>query len=185
MKIPNSINSVTSGGDHHHDGKHTDVTANNLPFVGNPPTNNLRGSDSVGGVRFHFLSPADGTGAAAAGTPGGGASMNGPPTTAMGTPPSAGTASAATAAVLLAAVACCCSRAEEIVRGLHGASGGPEAVPTAGTRLSAMPCCGLEAILVERVSTGGCFTAMFSAAVAAVICYNNVNLAAIINIYDR
>ncbi len=96
--------------------------------------------------------------------------MNGPPTTAMGTP-SAGTASGATAAVMLAAVVCCCSRAEEIVRGLHGASGGPEAVPAAGARWSDIPCCGLEAMLVERVSTGGCFTTMFSAAVAAVICY--------------
>ena len=138
-------------------------------MVGNPPTNNLRESDSVGGVRFHFLSADDGTGTVAVGAPGSGASINGPPTTATGT--SAG----ATTAGLLAAACCCCSRAEEIVRGLHGARGGVVplvAVPALRTPWSAMPCCGLDAMLGERLSLiGGWFTTtVLLAAIAAVIC---------------
>eukprot|EP00985_Skeletonema_marinoi_P023980 scaffold16309_cov116-Skeletonema_marinoi.AAC.1 len=46
----------------------------------------------------------------------------------------------------------------------------PEAVPAVRTRWSDMPCWGLDAMLEERVSIGGCFTTTFSAAVAAVIC---------------
>jgi hypothetical protein len=132
---------------HHHHENQCRNKINNLPLVGNPPTNNLRESNSVGGVRFHRFSSGDGTALVAAillGAEGGGASINGPPTTATGT--------LAAIAVGAAAVgAGCCSRAEEIVRGLQGARGGgvgPFTEPPARTRgSSTMPCCGLDVML--------------------------------------
>lgn len=119
------------------------IKINNLPLVGNPPTNNLRESNSVGGVRFHRFSSGDGT-ALVLGAEGGGTSINGPPTTATGT-------LAAIAEGVAAVGAGCCSRAEEIVRGLHGARGGgvgPFPEPPARTcGSSTMPCCGLDVML--------------------------------------
>lgn len=127
---------------HHENQCRSVIKINNLPLVGNPPTNNLRESNSVGGVRFHRFSSGDGTALVAVilllGAEGGGASINGPPTTATGT-------LAAIAVGVAAAVgAGCCSRAEEIVRGLQGARGGgvgPFPEPPARTRgSSTMPC---------------------------------------------
>jgi hypothetical protein len=94
--------------------------------------------------------------------------MNGPPTTETGTP-------VETLSPNGSAAVCCCSRAEEMVRGLHGASGGgvrplaDKAVPAARNWLSIMPCWGLDAMLDGRLSIGGCFTTTFMAAVVAAV----------------
>ena len=142
---------------------------NNLPLVGNPPTNNLRESNSVGGVRFHRFSSGDGTALVAAilllGAEGVVASINGPPTTATGT-------LAATAVGVAVVGAGCCSRAEEIVRGLQGARGGgvgPFTEPPARTRgSSTIPCCGLDVMLDGGASIIG-FTLLSAAAVIPIL----------------